>query len=288
MSGSRSSHWLHTRYRVFLAASVFAILGLALLLVAQELVEHPTLQELSRALGTFSMATVAVTFLWEYMTRRWLLEEIKDLARLSDLMNDVGLLNVQFSEEDIVQVSGPPRGTTIKDLDILLGCDDKGHLHWHDQKAVQKLLRHASDDGAQVRVLIPDPDASYVARAVAERLGTEWDRAAEEVQLPLSTLASGLESRWSDSGRDAANGADGFSLRVGQIREVPRFSYLRVNDQATVIPCRYRSESSTSVPVLWVGGGKSLFEFFSTEFDRMWNDAHAVDGNGGPGRDSGS
>lgn len=60
------------------------------------------------------------------------------------------------------------------------------------------------------------------------------------------------------------------------------FSYLRVNDQATVIPCRYRSGSSTSVPVLWVSEGKGLFGFFSTEFDRMWEDAHTV--GGGPRR----
>ena len=244
-----------TNLRFVVSAIGIAAIGVALLFFSEAsayVSQKSWLKSALSNLGGLLVASVSVATIWELYGKRAFLDEMLSTTKLVSDIRSTGLS--AFSMNPVDTVDFPQLLHKTKRLDMSVTYGDTWRARYY-----KELKQLAERRGTMVRVVLPNPENSFVMQAIAQRLGTTTSgsvagkirAAVAEYRLLFATAAK--ERRFSIWFHD----------------DVPMASYYRF-DTAVVAAFHHHSRGRGDTPTLRGEAGGSLFNYVDNEFNHFF------------------
>jgi len=232
---------------IFISAGI-AVFGILLLIVEAYYpcdTNYEAVRCVIKELGGIFVATGTVAVLWELAAKRAFFEEILDKVKLADEVRAAGITSI--TNEFYRGIDWPALFGKVKMLDIFFSYGQTWrHIHTLELKEL------ANRDGAQIRVILPDPDSEEIVKELARR----FDATEDEVKKRIKDASDDFQEKF-------RNGCKA-SCSLWYIPLAPLFSFYRFDDIIILSLFKHRSGRG-GVPAFEVQRGGSLYEFIDQE-----------------------
>ncbi|HEX8170626.1 MAG TPA: hypothetical protein VF824_08810 [Thermoanaerobaculia bacterium] len=236
-------------WRMVAAAATFVMAGLLILYWAsiERLWEiHPVRQRVAEHAGALLFVTGLLHALWELYGKRVFLEEVLVKIGVGDAAR---AMTVSGAVSDFKDLAVWQRlFERAKELDILVSYART----WRNQH-LQELRAFVAKPGAQLRLILPDPDDPVVMATLAHRYATT----ADEVRSRVLETASEFRSL-----------ASAPTVRVWYVRAAPVYTWYRF-DREGIFSFYNHQVDRSPVPALVVEQGGIFFTFATTDFKNL-------------------
>lgn len=236
--------------RVLLSAIVIALIGLGFILASLSWwQDYPVRQALSREAGALLLVSGVITFLWDLLGKRALLDEVLAKAQLSRDIDEAGVSRITgtFQSDELDWAS---YFRNVTNLDIFVSyARSWRNTHLEDLKQV------ARKKNSCIRVVLPDPEDEQTMLELSRRFAYDTDHLVnliEEAKVDFEQLRS----------------SSGGSVEVWFLPVAQTFSFY-IFDQIAVIALYTHRRERLPVPTLVCDKGGWLHAYVREEFDAM-------------------
>ncbi len=241
----------------FYIMSFFIIIGIFLLLWTSndELwVNNKFWQVVLRELGAFIAISFTISLFWDMFGRKQLLDNVLDVTRLSDEIQQSGLTKIieYFPDYNKWQ----DHFVKNNNLDIVFSYGSG----WRSNLKIT-LGEFVSKKGNRIRVIMPDPNDPLTINELARRFKydeTSMISKIQEAEVDFKDLASKAEE----------NGA---IVEIWFIPAAITYSFYRFNNLLIFAMFTHRQEKRIKVPSFVCEKGGWLYDYFEKEFEEMVN-----------------
>ena len=252
-----------TNLRTALVAVSVFVVGIAFLFFSEYaawISESAPLKATIANLGGLLIATVSLAFLWEVFSKRALLDELLDKARLAEEIRMAGI-----NSFTMVPLKGPNfsdliRTTSHLDIFVCYATTWRA-LYETELKAL------ADRQGVHIRVMLPDPNNQLLMADLAIRFRVS---SAEAVSERIQTAITDYKRIFAS----VAGRGGSFSIWLHSV--TPVLSFYRF-DNLYVLTLYRHARGRGNVPTIVAEKGGELSEFLDMEIKSM---VKGTDGNG--------
>ncbi len=251
-------HVERTNLWTVIVATAIAILGVLLLFAAnwQWLASYPGIQAVVRELGGLLVASVALSILWELVAKRAFLAELMAKAKLGEDVRTAGLISIPKDFYRDIDWSYLFRNVEKLDVFIAYGGTWRGANR-------ASILALAERPGAQVRIVLPDPDNDAIVSELARR----FYKSNEAIRTRILEATDDFIGIFNNPPKTVAD----FSLWYTPT--TPLFSLYRF-DSISIITLHTHRSGRWNIPVFMVEKGGSIYEFIEQEFEAFVDGQH--------------
>jgi len=239
--------------------------GCALLYLASFstwLSEHPNWHSVVQNTGGLFVATAVLSVLWELAGRRAFLSELLSVVKVSEDVQESGLVRVARDYATGIDWADLFRDATEVDLFFCYARTWRAN-HTNELRALARRKK------ARVRVVLPDPEDTRLIDELRLRFGAHTDedlvRSIHEAERDLRDIFTGREARCA------------FDLKYHAA--TPVFTLYRFDSKAVAVFYQHRSERSY-VPALEFEKGGYGYEFLAKDFDALFQNGRSPASNG--------
>jgi len=233
-----------------LLSLLVAMAGIALLLWSNNSaywVGREAFQGLVKDLGSLTVVSVAIAFVWELIAKRAFVNELLTKARISQALSASGIVQIVYEP---YSVNWDELFANTRKVDAFFAYGK----NWRGTHEV-RLNRIASAKGNVIRIILPDPDNEAVVKDLAKR---------------VNKSESGMRDRILDAKRDfsqmkAKNANSGANIEIWYAAVTPTFT-LYLFDMAVVISLYSYLRDKRGVPHFVAVKGGTLYDSLSQEF----------------------
>ena len=243
--------------RALVAALIFVIIGLVCLWISEAkwTSDSPALKGVFGQLGGLMLASIAIAMIWELFSKRALMEEMLNKARVAEDIHRNGLEG--FSLYPLKGVDHTKLIKNSQQIDILVSYGGS----WRNQNEWE-LREFAKRSGTKARVILNDPDDDELLGDLARRFG----KSASVIKGLINDAISDYKKIF-----DVTKGA---TLEIWVHRRTPVYSCYRFDNVIVSTSYRYQ-EGRGQVPTMTCARGGDLYDFFKCEIDGFVSDVDA-------------
>lgn len=210
-------------------------------------------QVLVRDLGSLSIVSVAIAFIWELVAKRAFVDELLTKAQISQELSASGI--VQFTYEP-QPINWDDLFLNTHNVDVLFAYG-KNWRGTHENK----LNKIASNAGNRIRIVLPDPENEIVVKDLSIRVNKTVDGIRERI----------LEARKDFSQLRVRNANSGAYIEIWYIAVSPTYTLFKF-DKAVVMSLYSYLRIKGGVPHIVAMKGGSLYNSLSYEFESLLNE----------------
>lgn len=242
-----------TNYFSVLVSLIVAICGVGLLFWSNNSdfwVEREAFQGLVRDLGSLTVVSVAIAFIWELVAKRTFVDELLTKARISQ----------ELSASGIVQITNEPQPINWDELFSNTHNVDVFFAYGKNWRGTHegKLNRIASSAGNRIRIVLPDPENETVVKELAKRVNKTENGIRERI----------LEAKHDFSQTRVKNANSGANIEIWYAAVTPTLT-LYLFDTAVVVTLYSYLRDKSGVPHFVAVKGGSLYNSMVQEFETL-------------------
>jgi hypothetical protein len=230
--------------RTVIAALVFLFLG-TLALVTGANVEMKWLSSLLTSVGSFVIASVVMTLIFEFWQLRGLVEDLFRHAGVAEQISRAQIGGFSVSLSDNVPWEELFLESNRLDLMVAYGATWRNTHH-------RRLERFIARAEAELQVVLPDPDSDVTMNELARRF-----------EMPVQELRGRINEA-AQFFRQLANGAPGW-VRIHFLPRAPHFTFYKFSNRAVFASYRH-SPGRGAILTLVAKGGGELYEWIRGEW----------------------
>lgn len=241
-----------SNWRAVSGALVFVILGLVFLWLSETkwLADSPAAKGLFGQLGGLLLASVAIAFIWEFFSKRALMEEMLDKAQIAQDVHRSGLDAISLFPLKAVDYTRLIKESMKIDIQVSYGGSWRTQNEW-------ELREFAKRSGARIRVILSNPDNNQLLAELARRYG----KSNEQIAHLIREAVDDYKRIFSVKG--------GAKLEIWVHDKPPVYSCFRFDNKIVITTYRYQ-EGRGQVPTLVCSRGGEYFDFFKGEIEHFF------------------
>ncbi len=248
---SNNVHRLVTNLKYWILAIGGLVSGTVLLYVSglPWFSDHESLSVLANQLGGLLIASIALATLWDLVGRRAFFREMLEVLELKHDIHASGLASIGTDYKKVVDWD--ERLHSAKKLDIFAAWATTWTIN--NQTNLQRIVNR---DGAQIRVILPDPTDNACVKSLAGR----FNYTSADVRSKLNEAI------------DAYTKLDGNGSRSGRVEIYTTvvfraFTSYRIDNQFVVTLYHHMGNRRGSFPAFTCREGGSLYAFFDEDLE---------------------